>query len=93
LDNRGVLQTEGVFWALKSLDWVSLLVPDVLHTIDLGILKHMMDLEIPFFEHYNQMDQFKQIWHQMSPYLGCTPLTKPNTAVTQWQGKEMQMLG
>jgi hypothetical protein len=93
LDDRGVRQTEGVFWALKSLDWVSLLVPDVLHTIYLGILKHLMDWVIPFLEHHNRMDRFNRIWHQMSPYPGFTPFTKPYTAITQWQGKEMRMLG
>jgi hypothetical protein len=93
LDDRGVRQTEGVFWELKSLDWVSLLVPDVLYTIYLGILKHLMEWVIPFFEHHNRMDRFNQIWHQMSPYLGFTPFTKPYNAVTQWQGKEMRLLG
>src|ERR1700687_2394451 len=57
LDNRGVRQTEGVFWALKSLDWVSLLVPDVLHTICLSILKHLINWVIPFLEHHNRMDR------------------------------------
>ena len=78
---------------LKSLDWVSLWVPDVLHTNYLSILKHWMDWVIPFLEHQNWMDRYGWIWHPMSPYPGFTPFTKPYTAVTQWQGKEMRMLG
>jgi hypothetical protein len=65
----------------------------MLHTIYLGILKYLMDWEIPFLEHHNQMDRFNQIWHQISPYPGFTPFRKPYTAVTQWLGKEMRMLG
>jgi hypothetical protein len=93
LDDRGIRQTNGVLWVLQSLDWVNLYVPDIYHTIYLGILKYQIDWVIPFLEHHNQMDQANQIWHQMPSYQGFTPFTKPYTEVTQWQGMEMSMLG
>jgi hypothetical protein len=56
LDNQGAWQTDGVFMALRSLDWVSLFIPIMLNTIHLGILKQLMNWEIPFLKHHNQMD-------------------------------------
>ena len=71
---------------------MSFLVLDMLHTIYLGILKYLIDWIILFLEYHNQIDRFNHIWYQMFPYPGFTPFTKPYTAVTQWQGKEMRML-
>jgi hypothetical protein len=56
LDNQGIWATEGVFKAFKSLDLVRLLVPVMLHTIYLDILKHPMDWTIPFLQLHHQMD-------------------------------------
>jgi hypothetical protein len=93
LDERGLRSTEGVFWALKCFDWTSALVPDVLHTIYLGLLKHLMDWVVPFLEHHKRMATFNRLWNIMPPYPGFVTFNKPYTAVTQWQGKEIKMLG
>ena len=93
LTERGARTTEGVFWALRCFDWTSALVPDVLHTIYLGLLKHLMDWLVPFLEHHNRMEAFNRLWSIMPPYPGFSPFRKPYTEVTQWQGKELKMLG
>lgn len=93
LTERGARTREGVFWAFECFDWTSALVPDVLHTIYLGLLKHLMDWLVPFLEHHKRMTVFNQLWSLMPPYPGFSPFRKPYTAIVQWQGKEFKMLG
>jgi hypothetical protein len=61
-----------------------LLLSDVLHTIYPGILKHLMDWVIPL--------DSTRFGIKFSPNPGLTPFTRPYTAVTPFQGKEMRML-
>ena len=93
LNKRGARTTEGVFWALRCFDSTSALVPDVLHTIYLGLLKHLMDWLVPFLAHHKRLAVFNRLWSAIGPYPGFSPFRKPYTAVTQWQGKELKMLG
>jgi hypothetical protein len=93
LTERSIATTEGVFWNMKSVSLHTLIVPDVLHTIYLGILKHLMEWIVPFLEFHKQIDRFNDLWAIMPYYPGFARFNKPYTAVTQWSGKEMKALG
>jgi Plavaka transposase len=93
LNYRGVQQNEGVFWSAKCVGQTNLVTPDVLHTVYLGILKHMMDWIVGFLEYHKLMDRFNKLWLRVPPYPGLLQFGKPYTAISQWQGKEMKALG
>ena len=68
-------------------------LPDLLHTIYLGLFKHMMDWIQGFFGKHGRLQALDDTWKSLPPYPG---FFVPKTAyreVTQWRGKEMQNLG
>ena len=93
LNKRGARTTEGDFWTLRCFDSTSTLVPDLLHTIYLGLLKHLMDWLVPFLAHHKRLAVFNRLWSTIGPYPGFSLFRKPYTMVTQWQGKELKMHG
>ena len=52
-----------------------------------------MDWLVPFLAHHKRLAVFNRLWSAIGPYPGFPPFRKPYTAVTQWQGKELKMLG
>jgi len=48
LEHPAVGTSEGVFWNMKCITPTTIIIPDILHTIYLGILKHLMDWETFF---------------------------------------------
>ena len=72
---------------------MTIIVPDILHTVYLGMLKHLMDWVTSFLEQHSRIDKFNQLWAMMPPYPGVTRFNKPYSQVTQCSGKEMKALG
>jgi len=68
-------------------------VPDVLHTVYLGMIKHLMDWIPSILEQHSRIARFNQLWARMPPYPGFASFNKPYSQVTQWSGKEMKALG
>ena len=93
LEDRAVGTSEGVFWNMKCISPTTIIVPDILHTIYLGMLKHLMDWVTSFLEQHSRIDKFNQLWAMMPPYPGFARFNKPYSQVTQWSGKEMKALG
>jgi len=93
LQARGVRLSEGVFWSMPCVSSSTLITPDVLHTIYLGLLKHLMEWIVAFLEHHKLMPRFNELWRLVPAYPGFVQFNKPYTAVSQWQGKEMKALG
>jgi hypothetical protein len=95
LTSRNVKILEGCFWQFPSetIDLRTLARPDMLHTVFLGILKHLMDWIVKFLEAHGRMHHFNLIWRQMPCFPGFVKFNKDYMAVSQWQGKEMRSLG
>jgi hypothetical protein len=95
LTRRDVKLIEGCFWQFppETVDLTTLARPDMLHTVFLGVLKHLMDWIVKFLEAHERMQHFNQIWRQMPSFPDFLRFNKDYTAVSQWQGKEMRSLG
>jgi len=80
------------FWTLPRVNPSELPKPDLLHTIYLGILKHLMEWVQDFLKKHNRLDSFDEAWSSMGAYPGFTIPKKAYWQVSQWQGKEMRNL-
>jgi hypothetical protein len=78
---------------MKCIAPTTIIVPDILYTFYLGMLKHLMDCVTSFLEQHSRIDKFNQLWVMMPPYPGFAQYNKPYSQVTQWSGKEMKALG
>ena len=67
-------------------------MPDFLHTIYLGLFKHMMDWIQGFLKKNSHQQAFKNAWKALPTYPGFLGSTKAYREVTQWQGKDMRNL-
>jgi hypothetical protein len=93
LEHRAVGTSEGIFWNMKCISPTTIIVPNILHTIYLSMLKHLMNWVTSFLEQHYRIDKFTQLWAMMPPYPGSAQFNKPYSQVTQWSGKEMKALG
>jgi len=83
LEDRAVGTSEGVFWNMKRISPTSIIVPEILHTVYLGMLKHLMHWVTSFLEHHSRIDKFNHLWAMMPPYPGFARFNKPYSRVTQ----------
>ena len=93
LAKKGIKGLFNAFWTLPRVDPAELPKPDLLHTIYLGILKHLMEWVQDFLKKHDRLDSFDQAWGSMGAYPGFTVPKKAYRQVSQWQGKEMRNLG
>jgi DNA-directed RNA polymerase subunit N (RpoN/RPB10)/oligoribonuclease (3'-5' exoribonuclease) len=93
LDSLGVRLTEGVFWSQKSTRLATAAAPEILHTVYLGVLQHMMKWIVVFLKEHKRMDRFDAIWMAVPAYPDLLKFNKTYAAVSQWTGKEMRALG
>jgi len=93
LEDRAVGTSEGVLWNMQSISATTIIVPDILHTVYLFMLKHLMDWVTCFLEQHSRIDKCNQVWAMMPPYPGFARFNKPYSQVTQWRGKEMKAVG
>jgi hypothetical protein len=88
-----VKDTFNAFWQLPGVQIERLHMPDLLHRMYLGMLKHLMEWIESFLRKHDRLRQFDQAWISIMPYPGFTPPTRPYREISQWQGKEMRNLG
>jgi hypothetical protein len=93
LHSLGVRLTEGVFWSLKSARLANGAAPEILHTVYLGVLQHLMKWIMSFLKEHKRMERFDDIWAAVPSYPGLLKFNKTYGAVSQWTGKEMRALG
>ena len=92
-ERLGVKSGQNVFQGLERVSAANLHMPDLLHTIYLGLVKHMMDWIQGFLKKHSRQQAFDDAWKALPPYPGlCTP-KKAYPEVTRWQGMEMRNLG
>jgi len=67
--------------------------PDLLHTMQIGILDHLERWIFQFMKTYKWLDKYNAIWLFVPAYHDLTPTTKSYEEVSQWNGKEMKEMG
>ena len=70
-----------------------LYILDMLHTVYLGLIKHMMDSMQGFRKENGHLQAIDDVWKALLPYPGFLMPKKAYCEVAQWQGKEMRNLG
>ena len=93
LARKGIKGLFNAFWTLPRVNPSELPKPDLLHTVYLGILKHLMEWVQDFLKKHDRLDSFDEAWSSMGAYPGFTVPKKAYRQVSQWQGKEMRNLG
>ena len=83
----------GVFHGLYRVSAPDLHLPDLLHTIYLGLFKHMMDWIQGFLKKHSRLQAFDDTLKTLPRYPGFFVPKKAYQEVTQWQGKEIRNLG
>ena len=89
----GINLGQNVFRGLHRVSVPDLHTPDMLHTVYLGLFKHMMDWIQAFLKKHGRLQAFDDVWKALPPYPGFLVPKKAYREVAQWQGKEMRNLG
>jgi len=89
----GINLGQNMFQGLHRVSAPDLHTPDMLHTVYLGIFKHMMDWIQAFLKKHGRLQAFDDVWKALPPYPGFLVPKKAYREVAQWQGKEMRNLG
>jgi len=63
--------------------------PDLLHTIQIGMLDHLQQSIFPFMRTNEQLDKYNAIWLCIPAYHLLTPKNESYEDVSQWNGKEI----
>ena len=92
LDTLWIYMGPGVFHGFYRVSAPDLHVPDLLHTIYLGLFKHMMDWIQGFLKKHGGLQAFDDTWETLPQYPGFFVPKKAYLEVTQWQGKERRNL-
>jgi len=92
-ETRGIDLEKKVFHGLHQVSAPGLHKPDLLHTVYLGLFKHLIDWISGFLKKHARLHAFDDTWKALPSYLGFLVPKKAYREVTQWQGKEMRNLG
>jgi len=58
---------------------------NLLHSVYLGMLRHLMEWVTSFLKQHSRIDKFNQLWAMMPPYPVFTRFNKPFCQVMQWR--------
>jgi len=92
-ENLGIDLEKKVFHRIYRVSAPGLQQPDLLPSVYLGLLKHLMDLIVGPVKTHARLQAFEDIWKVLPPYLRFFVPKKACHEVTQWQLKEMRNLG
>ena len=92
LEDAAVGRSDGVFLNMKHISLKAIIIPDILHTINLGMLNHSIDWVTSVFEPHSRIDKINQLWVMMPPYRGFARFNKGYSQTTPWGSKEMKAL-
>jgi len=86
-----VHQCSNVFWDLDCV--VSdLPKPDLLHTMQLGMLKHLLGRLSVFLKQHKHFEAFNNIWLSVHANLEMAQPRRTYEEVSSWQGKEIKIM-
>ena len=92
LRQASVKNTNNALWHITGFNPQDIVKPDILHTLYMGMLVHLMKWIFELLTHLGRATTFDHLWSRLPPYLGFTPPNKAYRSVTQWTGKEMRNL-
>jgi hypothetical protein len=92
LASDGIKNINNALWHIPNLEPHEIVRADILHTLLLGLLVHMMSWVQEFLSFVGRLTVFDHIWSRLPPFPEFTILNKAYRSVTQWQGKEMRNL-
>jgi len=72
---------------------MAIIQPDILHTINLGMVQDWMDCVMASLDGHSRIEQFDHFWAMMSPYHFFTRFNKPYNQVMRWSGRGIKSLG
>ena len=93
LDTLRVNMGPGVFLGCYPVSAADSHMLDLLHSMHLGLFKHMMDWIQGFLKKHSRLQAFDDAWKTLPRYPGFFMPKETYREVTQWQGKEMRNLG
>jgi len=64
--------------------------PDLLHTMQIGMLDHLQKWMFHFMKTHERLDKYNAIWLSVPAYHDLRPKNKSYEEVSQWNGKEMK---
>jgi len=67
---------EGIFWKMKYISPTTIIIQDILHTLYVGMLKHVMDWVTTVMEGHSRIYEFNQLWAMIPPYRGFARFNK-----------------
>ena len=92
LTARGVrTTTDNVLWRLRC-DPTELPKPDLLHTMQVGMLKHLLGWIMGFLKLHRRLALFNSLWMAVPSYLTWTKPNKTFEETTQWNGEEYKKM-
>ena len=86
-----VHQGYNVLWDLDCMT-SNLPKPDLLHTMQLGMLKHLLGWLSKFLKQHNRFEAFNNIWLSVPVYLDMVQPRRTYEEVSSWQGKEIKTM-
>jgi len=93
LEAWAVGNSQGIFWNMKCVSPMTIIVSVIFHTIYLGMLKHLLDWVTSFLEQHSRIHKFNQLWAMIPPYPGFARFNKLYSQVMQWSSQEMKAFG
>jgi hypothetical protein len=72
---------------MKYISPTTIIGPNILYPIYLGMLQYLMDWETSFLKQHSRIDKFNQLWAIIPPYPGIARFNKPYSQVIHWSGK------
>jgi hypothetical protein len=91
LASLDVHQGSNVFWDLDCMT-SDLPKPDLLHTMQLGMLKHLLGWLSMFLKQHKRFEAFNNIWLSVPAYLDMAQPRRTYEEVSSWQGKEIKTM-
>jgi hypothetical protein len=92
LNLHGVHAGDVALRALPACTVSDLPKPDLLHTMHLGMLKHLLEWLQSFLKDHGRLERFNNLWLSVPSYL---TMTAPHIAygkVFRWTGKELKQM-
>jgi len=92
-ETLGINLEKNVFHGLHRVLAPGMHQPDLLHTVDLGLFKQLMDWLLGFLKKHAWLQAFDDTWKALPAYPGFFVPKKAYREVTQWLGKVMRNVG
>ena len=96
LEKAGVTPKDNPLWRLQGAPNMPILCladlpkPDILHTILLGTLEHLMEWNLSLLNDLGKLEEFDAAFQSSPAYLHCPAQRKRNQEVAQWAGKDIR---